>query len=200
MRKRNSGMVYRLIVPLTEIGSNVRGLETTATYDKSTEEFIIHTPVLTASKWWIGSLGRTYVLDREAAHPRANHACVMAQLILDGQSYGPHAFIVPIRDLKTHKPLPGVTVGDVGPKFGLNTLDNGFILFNNVRIPHENMLAKYSHVVKATGSYERPPNANVGYGTMVTASRIATLKADVGSSEYRHVCSPRSGKGSHYSD
>lgn len=92
----------------------------------------------------------------------------MAQLILDGKSQGPHAFIIQIRDLKTHKPLPGVTVGDVGPKFGLNTLDNGFVLFDHVRIPHENMLAKYSHVVKATGIYERPPNAKVGYGTMVT--------------------------------
>ena len=91
----------------------------------------------------------------------------MAQLILDGKTYGPHAFIVQIRDLKTHEPLPGITVGDVGPKFGLNTLDNGFILFDNVRIAHENMLAKYSYVVKETGTYERPPNAKVGYGTMV---------------------------------
>lgn len=91
----------------------------------------------------------------------------MAQLILDGKSHGPHAFIVQIRDLKTHEPLPGITVGDVGPKFGLNTLDNGFILFDNVRIPHENMLAKYSHVVKSTGGYERPPNAKIAYGTMV---------------------------------
>ena len=94
----------------------------------------------------------------------------MAQLILDGKNHGPHAFIVPIRDLKTHKPLPGVTVGDVGPKFGLNTLDNGFVLFDNVRIPHDNMLAKYSHVVKATGSYECPPNAKMAYGTMVTVN------------------------------
>ena len=91
----------------------------------------------------------------------------MAQLILDGKSYGPHAFIVQIRNLKTHESLPGITVGDVGPKFGLNTLDNGFILFDNVRISHENMLAKYSHVVKASGSYEQPPNAKVAYGTMI---------------------------------
>jgi acyl-CoA oxidase len=94
----------------------------------------------------------------------------MAQLIIDGKSYGPHAFVVPIRDLKTHKPLPGVTVGDVGPKFGLNTLDNGFVLFDKVRIPHDYMLAKYSHVVKETGVYERPPNAKIGYGTMVSLS------------------------------
>lgn len=49
----------RWLHSLIETGSNVQGLETTATYDKATQEFIIHSPVLTASKWWIGSLGRT---------------------------------------------------------------------------------------------------------------------------------------------
>jgi acyl-CoA oxidase len=40
-------------------GSNVQGLETTATYIPETDEFEIHSPYLTASKWWIGGLGRT---------------------------------------------------------------------------------------------------------------------------------------------
>jgi acyl-CoA oxidase len=31
-------------------GSNVRGLETTATFDPSTNEFVMHTPTLTATK------------------------------------------------------------------------------------------------------------------------------------------------------
>lgn len=35
------------------------------------------------------------------------------------QDYGPHGFIVQIRSLATHQPLPGVTVGDIGPKFGM---------------------------------------------------------------------------------
>lgn len=35
-------------------GSNVQGLETIATYDKESKEFIVHSPHLTASKWWIG--------------------------------------------------------------------------------------------------------------------------------------------------
>lgn len=88
-------------------GSNVRGLETTATWNASDKSFVIHSPSLTASKWWIGTLGRT-----------ANHALVMAQLYIDGKNYGPHTFVVPIRDLKTHEPLEGVFVGDIGPKFG----------------------------------------------------------------------------------
>lgn len=40
-------------------GSNVRGLETTATWDPKSKEFEIHSPYLTASKWWNGSMGRT---------------------------------------------------------------------------------------------------------------------------------------------
>jgi acyl-CoA oxidase len=35
-------------------GSNVAGVETTATFDEKTDEFVIHTPHLGATKWWIG--------------------------------------------------------------------------------------------------------------------------------------------------
>jgi acyl-CoA oxidase len=43
---------------MTEMGhgSNVRELETMATYDKETEEFIINTPTTTATKFWIGNM------------------------------------------------------------------------------------------------------------------------------------------------
>ncbi|KAI9321330.1 acyl-CoA dehydrogenase/oxidase [Dichotomocladium elegans] len=137
-------------------GSNVRGLETTATYDPCSQTFVIHSPTLTASKWWIGGLGVA-----------ANHAVVMARLISNGKDFGPHPFVVQIRDLKTHEPLPGVTVGDIGPKFGFNTVDNGFILFDHVRVPHDAMMARYSKIDKATGNYIKPPNEKLAYGTMV---------------------------------
>jgi acyl-CoA oxidase len=88
-------------------GSNVRGLETTATWNQEDQSFILHSPHLTASKWWIGSLGKT-----------ANYAAVMAQLIINGKNYGPHPFVVQIRDLKTHEPLDNIHIGDIGPKFG----------------------------------------------------------------------------------
>ncbi|CAN6374476.1 unnamed protein product [Urochloa humidicola] len=39
-------------------GSNVQGLETTATFDPKTDEFLIHSPTLTSSKWWPGGLGK----------------------------------------------------------------------------------------------------------------------------------------------
>lgn len=40
----------------TEIGHGtfVRGLETTATYDRSSQQFVIHSPTLTSIKFWPG--------------------------------------------------------------------------------------------------------------------------------------------------
>ena len=36
-------------------GSNVHGLETTAIYDEKTQEFVVNTPTLTATKFWPGA-------------------------------------------------------------------------------------------------------------------------------------------------
>merc|ERR1711931_482766 len=46
-------------------------------------------------------------------------------------------------DLKT---MPGVTIEDMGYKMGLNGVDNAKLSFDNVRIPRENLLNKYSDV------------------------------------------------------
>lgn len=45
---------------MTELGhgSNVMGIETTATYDPTTQEFVINTPSDSASKYWIGGAGQ----------------------------------------------------------------------------------------------------------------------------------------------
>ena len=53
-------------------------------------------------------------------------------MIIDGKNYGLHAFLVPIRDPKTFKTLPGIEAGDIGPKQGFNTKDNGFARFDNI--------------------------------------------------------------------
>lgn len=147
-------------------GSNVRGLETTATWNPEDKTFTIHSPHLTASKWWIGSLGKA-----------ANHAVVVAQLILNGKSYGPHPFVVQVRDLKTHKPLPNIHVGDIGPKFGYNTMDNGFLLFNKVKIPHVNMLNRFSGIDPDTGKYIKPANPALIYGTLTYIRSMIVLQS-----------------------
>lgn len=48
--------------------------------------------------------------------------------LADLQDYGPHGFVVQIRDMDTHKPLPGITVGDIGPKFGKQPVLNVWAL------------------------------------------------------------------------
>ncbi|KAJ1998272.1 hypothetical protein H4R26_005519, partial [Coemansia thaxteri] len=143
----------------TEIGhgSNVQGLETTCTYVAETDEFEVHTPSIRACKWWIGSLGVT-----------ATHAVVMAQLVVGGKRHGTWPVVVPVRSTVDHQPLAGVTVGDLGPKFGFNTMDNGFLLLNHVRVPRANLLQRYITVARG-GAVSRPANVDpkVAYGTMV---------------------------------
>ncbi|NP_001090149.1 acyl-CoA oxidase 1, palmitoyl L homeolog [Xenopus laevis] len=136
-------------------GTHLRGLETTATYDPSTQEFILNSPTVSSIKWWPGGLGKT-----------SNHAVVLAQLYTQGECKGLHAFIVPIRHMGTHEPLPGVMVGDIGPKFGFDETDNGFLKFDKVRIPREYMMMKYAKV-EPDGTYVKPLSDKLTYGTMV---------------------------------
>lgn len=92
-------------------------------------------------RWWPGGLGKS-----------ANVAIVVANLYTQGECKGPHPFFVQLRDYDTHEPLKGITVGDIGPKLGFNTSDNGFLLFNNFRIPRRNMLMKYAKVKLRNGT------------------------------------------------
>ena len=124
-------------------GSNVKGIETTATYDHTNQTFVVHTPNEFARKEYIGNA---------AVHGRM--ATVFAKLIVDGKDYGVSAFLVPLRDL-SGKTLPGVTIKDCGRKMGLNGVDNGVIYFDQVRIPKENMLDKFASVSNE-GKFESP--------------------------------------------
>lgn len=54
--------------------------------------------------------------------------------------------MVQIRDIDTHKALPGVTLGDIGPKMGYDTKDNGYLSFNNVRIRSDNLLQRFQKI------------------------------------------------------
>jgi acyl-CoA oxidase len=94
-----------------------------------------------------------------------NHALVSAQLIIKGKKFGVHSFLVPIRD-KEHKVLPNVEVGDIGPKFGYQTKDNGYALFNKHRIPRMNMLMRYTKV-SPTGEYTKTGDEKISYATML---------------------------------
>ncbi|WP_280473458.1 acyl-CoA dehydrogenase [Nocardia asiatica] len=115
-------------------GSDVANLETTATYDPRTREFVVHSPTPSARKDYIGG-----------AAEHARMAAVFAQLITGGENRGVHCLLVPIRD-ENGADLPGVTTYDDGLKGGLPGVDNGRIVFDHVRVPRENLLNRYADV------------------------------------------------------
>lgn len=122
---------------MTEIGhgSNVLGIQTTATYDKETDSFIIDSPTLRSQKFFIGNAAND-----------AQIAVVFAQLILpDGTEAGVNAFVVPIRN-EDGSPVPGVEIIDCGDKLGMQGVDNGGLRFRQVRIPRSFHLNKLSEV------------------------------------------------------
>lgn len=135
---------------MTEIGhgSDVQNLETTATYDRDTDEIVVHSPTPSATKDYIGG-----------AAVDARMAAVFAQLIThdsDGEpdDHGVHCVLVPIRD-EAGATVDGVTTADDGIKGGLNGVDNGRITFDHVRVPRENLLNKYGDITD-DGIYTSP--------------------------------------------
>ena len=127
---------------LTELGygNNAVKMETTVTYDKAKEEFVINTPTTASQKYWITN-----------SVNHANHALVFGQTIVDGKEEGVNCFMVKIRDDKMQT-MPGVKIHDMGVKMGLNGVDNGALFFDHVRIPREYMMNRYSDV-DASGKF-----------------------------------------------
>merc|ERR1712190_345489 len=124
-------------------GSNVRGLETTATFHTETQEFDIHSPTLTSLKWWpTGMYAST-------------HAVVMANLILDGKVCGVQGFFVQLRDENGYL-MPGVEVGEMGPKIDHGKANIGYARFTHVRIPRFNMFSRLYQVTR-DGKFITPP-------------------------------------------
>lgn len=69
------------------ISNLLQGIETQATYDAGSQQFVVNTPNHEASKFWIGGAGQ---------HGKV--CTVFAQLTVDGKWQGPHVFVVRIRD------------------------------------------------------------------------------------------------------
>ena len=144
----------------TAHGSNVRDLETVASYDAERGDFVIRTPRPEAQKDYIGNA---------AEHGRV--AIVFAQLETGGERHGVHAFFVPLREMDG-RACPGVRIEDCGAKAGLNGVDNGRLVFHDVRIPRDHLLDRFGSVA-ADGTYSSPiPSASRRFFTM-----LATLVA-----------------------
>ena len=135
-------------------GSNVQALGTVARYDAETEEFVITTPDVASRKDYIGNA---------AVH--AELAAVFAQLEVDGESHGVHAFVVPIR--RDGAVVDGVRIEDCGDKMGLDGVDNGRLYFDGVRVPRTALLNQFAEVTPE-GRYLSPiDNPNRRFFTML---------------------------------
>ena len=66
-------LIVNLLIFFNSYGNNAVEMETTAVYDKATDEFIVNTPTTLAQKYWITN---------GAVH--AKHCVVFAQLNVGG--------------------------------------------------------------------------------------------------------------------
>ena len=133
---------------LTELGfgNNAVEMETTATYDSSKGQFIINSPTPLSHKYWITN---------SAIH--ANHAVVFAQLYVNNINEGVHAILVPIRK-ENGSVCEGVDIQDMGKKMECNGVDNGKLVFHNVRVPKRNLLNRYSDIDLESGKFSSKIN------------------------------------------
>jgi len=147
-------------------GSNVKGIETTATFDQDKDEFVINSPTVSSTKYWIGATGVW-----------ATHGIVVARLIIREKDYGNHLFLTQLRDLETQRLMPGVEIYELGPKVFQAMLgtDNGALQFHHVRVPRRQMLMRNAQVL-SDGSYIKPKNEKHSYGSMVT---VRALMAEI---------------------
>jgi len=81
----------------------------------------------------------------------ATHAIVMARILVpdedgDMSDYGLGPFIVQIRDRDNHKHLKGIKTGDMGPKFGFSSKDNGWMTMDYIRVPRDHLLAAFMSI------------------------------------------------------
>ena len=146
-------------------GSDIEGIKTLAVYDDIQEEFVINTPNLESMKWWPGDLALS-----------ATHILLVARLISQGNDHGFQCFFIRIRNLETHKLMPGIETGDIGPKLGYASKDNGFIRFTNFRVPKISLLSKYIQV-GAEGEVTKSGNDKIKFSGMMRARTLLLMNS-----------------------
>ncbi|MFB7272464.1 acyl-CoA dehydrogenase [Streptomyces sp. NPDC056244] len=108
-------------------GNDAPALETTATFDRKTGGFILHTPNEDAQKFMPNT--------STAGGPKS--AVVAARLLIDGKDQGCFLFLTPLSDAAGH--LPGVHVGLLPDRTG-TPADHSLTRFDQVRLPREALL------------------------------------------------------------
>lgn len=116
-------------------------VNTTATFNPEDESFTLHSPNEGAHKNWI-SQGLV-----------ADKTVVVADLRIQNKSFGPHAFLIRLRD-KNGEVVQGVSTQDMGIKTVGNDLDNASIAFDNVNVPKSSLLNRFADIDES-GNYQQ---------------------------------------------
>ena len=109
--------------------------------------FLLRTPTDGATKNWI-SQGLV-----------AAKAVVVADLLVNDESVGPHAFLVTLRDARG-RVAEGVTLTDMGRKTTGNDLDNAGVAFRDVWLARDALLDKHCDVFSAVRNSESETEAS----------------------------------------
>ena len=189
----NKGEIFGCLA-ITEIGhgSDLKRLETTATWIPGLDSFKLNSPTDTSLKCWIGN-----------AFCHATHGIVFAQLIFEGKNLGLHPFLVQLR--KDNEIVSGIEIIDNGYKKGLNGVDNGIIKFCNITIPRESLLSNYGYIDVNHKYITRFESENERFGELLSTlsggraalasgSTVVSLKALTIACKYALIRKQFSGK------
>eukprot|EP00759_Apiculatamorpha_spiralis_P040899 PhF_6_TR39665/c1_g1_i9/m.58888/K00232/E1.3.3.6, ACOX1, ACOX3; acyl-CoA oxidase len=163
---QNSGLLgcFSLTEKFAGVNSGMI-VNTVAEYEPITKSFVITTPSHGAKKNWI-SQGLV-----------ADKTVVVADLKIEGQSVGPHAFMMSLRE--NGAVVNGVEHGDMGRKTIGNDLDNAWIAFNSVRIPHSALLSRFCEVTPEGRYVQKVKDLPVFHmiGQRLFTGRVAVAQA-----------------------
>ncbi|MEU3986064.1 acyl-CoA dehydrogenase [Streptomyces sp. NPDC026672] len=109
-------------------GNDALQLETTATLDRESGGFVLHTPTPGAAKY----------MPNTSSSGGAKDGLVAARLIIDGEDHGVFLFLTPLTD-DTGRHLPGVHVHRL-PQTAGSPVDHCETVFDHVRLPHSALL------------------------------------------------------------
>lgn len=109
-------------------GNDASALETTATYDRATDAFTLHTPHPGAAKF----------MPNTSPAGGAKTAVVAARLLTNGRDEGVFLFLTPLTDA-TGTPLPGITITPLPERIG-SPVDHCVTTFTNVPLPRTSLI------------------------------------------------------------
>ncbi|MDY4301518.1 acyl-CoA dehydrogenase family protein [Pseudomonas salmasensis] len=125
--------VYAFGCTEVAVGTDVRNVRTTVTYNRQTHDLVLDSPSPEACKCWIGNAFRA-----------AQVVMVLARLIVDGEDQGHHWFRVVIRQRENGRLRNGVKIMACDPKGGIHANQVAAIRFCQMRLPLDALLQRHA--------------------------------------------------------